>query len=387
MIIIIIPDQPDLRARRYLIADQLAQKGHEVHFIMWEFPYHMKPKELVRHLFTSMLPKRYKHERIIVHKIGRLPYFWPYVNGILFKIQLRRIYKAIGADIIFTESYSNENEVPKDLPFIYDLADDYAAPADLYGSLIYKLAFKLLDVKGTMRRQCENALAVTVLSEILFNYAKQYNDEVFRLYDGVDDEPIRSVLEDLESYPDNPHSIIYATGFGQWSRVIETMQSVTELRDEFPSIDLTLLGDGIMADKMRRYIIDNDATSYIHFPGYVWDRLEFFRYINKATIGLNISEKNKWRDAAHPLKVMEYTAMGKKIVSTNLAEIERLKFENIFIFDDSKGIDSFKNSLRSALLYKQKKGQYDKISKHVMAEYSWDKINRDLINLIEKVNN
>jgi len=383
MKIIIIPDDPTLRSRRYRIAESLAEKGHEIPFLVWDFPYHMSGKRLVRHVFTSLLTKEYKYENVTVHKIGRLPYYWPYVNGVLFKHQLTKLYKRIGADIIFTESYTNETEVPKSLPYIYDLADDYAAPADVYGSLIYKIAFKLLGVRATMKHQCQNALAVTVLSDSLYKFAMKYNSKTLKLPDGVERDQIEKVLRDKSTYPKKKYSMVYATGFGTWSRPIETMQAVMELRKEFPAIDLTLIGDGAEAEHIKCFIKENCLEEYIHYLGFIGDRKRFFTLINQNMIGLNISDKNKWRDAAHPLKVLEYCAMGKKVVSTDLAEVVALGFSNIFIFSGTNKDPDLKTTMRKALLYENRENEYSAISSHVLEKYSWDKITDDLIKLIE----
>src|ERR1019366_2454359 len=151
MKIIIIPNMPTMSGRHSNIANHLVDQGHEVHYLLWELPYGVSNKNLFKHLKTSLRKKTYKQGRINVHKVSRLPYFWPYINGILFRHQAKQLYNEINADIIFSEGYTNETNLSKDIPFIYDLADDYAAPADVYGSPIYKLAFKLLAVRKTMK--------------------------------------------------------------------------------------------------------------------------------------------------------------------------------------------------------------------------------------------
>jgi len=363
---------PVMSGRHYCIAKTLAEQGYEVHYMMWALPYGIKIKKLLLHLATSLFSKEYRYEKFTIHKVSRLPYFWPVINGWLFKYQIKKLYKKLGADIIFTESYTNETEVPKDLPFIYDLADDYAAPADVYGSFIYKLAFKLLGVKNVMRRQCQNAMAVTAVSEALYKFAKQYNPHVIKLPNGVDKEIIEAVKKDKSTYPNNKYSMVYVTGFGPWSRAIETMQTVVKLREEFPLVDLTLVGEGTETPRIKKFIKDNKAEKYIHYLGFVNKRKKLFSLINQHSIGLNISDKNKWRDAAHPIKVLEYSALGKKVVSTDLDEVKKLKFSNVFIFSDKNKKDSLQNVMRKALLDKRSHKNFDSTANQVLNEYSWE---------------
>jgi glycosyltransferase involved in cell wall biosynthesis/uncharacterized membrane protein len=380
MKIIIVPNAPVMAARHYCIAKALIDQGHEVHYMMWALPYNIKPAEMLKHLTTSMFSKTYKHEDITVHTARRLPYFWPYINGWLFKRQIRKLYKEIGADIIFTESFTNETEVPKDLPFIYDLADDYAAPADVYGSPIYKLAFKLLGVRNVMKRQCQNAIAVTAVSDILYKFAKQYNSNVHMVRNGLEKGIIEATLKDKSAKPKNKHSMVYVTRFGNWSRAIETLEATVKLKKEFPKLELHLVGEGTESEKMLAFISQYKAESYIHYHGFIYDRKEMYRLMSQSAIGLNISDKNKWRDAAHPIKVIEYSAFGMKVVSTNLAEVEALGFSNIFTFSDQPS-DTLVDSLRKALKEKKTGKDFDEISKRVLEEYDWHDIVNQITNL------
>ncbi|HEU4913850.1 MAG TPA: glycosyltransferase family 4 protein [Candidatus Saccharimonadales bacterium] len=371
---IIVPNAPVMAARHFCIAKTLIEQGHEVHYMMWALPYNIKPSEMLKHLFTSLRSKTYVHEGITVHTARRLPYFWPFINGWIFKSQIRRLFKRLNADIIFTESFTNETEVPKDLPFIYDLADDYAAPADVYGSPIYKLAFKLLGIRNVMKRQCRNAIAVTAVSDILYNFAKQYNSNVHMLRNGLDKGIIEMTLRDLPTRPTNKHSMVYVTRFGQWSRAIETLEATVKLKKEFPDLELHLVGEGTESAKMLAFIKEHNAEGYIHYHGFIYDRKKMYELMGQSQIGLNISDKNKWRDAAHPIKVIEYSAFGIKVVSTNLAEVEALALPNIFTFSDEPKGTSLIDAMRRALQSENEPSSFEAVSKEVLKVYDWHRI-------------
>jgi glycosyltransferase involved in cell wall biosynthesis len=385
--IIILSDNPKLRGRAFSIAKELKDDMYRVYYVMWDDPLHMPRKELFRHVLTSTFPKDYIYEGVMVHKIGRLPGYWPYVNGLFFKNQIRKLYKKLHADIIYTATYTNETEIPKGLPFIYDLADDYSAPAELYGSHLYKLAFRLLDVSGTMKRQCKNALAVTAVSDILVDFAKRYNGVVLKLANGVNAEMVNKVIRENRSRNARPHSMVYVSGFHQWSRVIETMQAVVELKNEFPDIDLTLIGPGVESQNIKKFIKDHKAAHFLHYMGPILDRQKVLEHIARSSIGLNISVKDKFRDAAYPVKVIEYSSMGKKVVSTDLAEVNKLNFSNVFIFSDSKQGPDLKSAMRNSLLHQQTKHESDYISEKVLKNYSWHRITGSLLALINDVVN
>lgn len=378
MKIIIIPNTPYMGGRHYCIAKMLALQGHEIHYFISKPPYNVSHHELVKSIFTSVQGDQYEYEEFVVHKVRRLPLFWPVINGWLFKAQLKRLYKKIGADVVFTQSYTNETEVPKSIPYVYDLADDYAAPADIYGSPLYKLAFKLLNVRGVMKRQCHNALAVTAVSNILCNYAEQYSNNVVKLPNGVERSFIREALKIKPDNTKNNHSLVYSAYFDRWNRVIETLQAIVKLRQELPDLKLTLIGKGPESENIKKFIEDHQAEDYIHQLGIIRDRKKLFSLISQSSIGLNISDKNKWRDASHPMKVMDYSALGLKVVSTDLSEVRALNLPNIFLFSDYDKKRDLVATLRHALEDKKK---YQQISKKVLRDYSWEDLTKKLASL------
>lgn len=385
MKILIVQHSTNIAGRIYGIANSLVDQGHEVHFVLWDLPYNIKINVILKQIFTSFSSLQYTYGKFKVYKFRHLPYFWPYINGIFFSYQVKKLYRSIGADIIISETFTNETKMPKGLPYIYDLADDYAGPADIYGGPFYRFAFKLLGIRKVMETQCKEALAVTVVSESLYKYAKQFNPKVYKIHNGVDGD-IVSRLNSLKTKPKNKFSMIYVTGFGPWSRPIETMKAVIKLKEKYPQIQLTLIGRGTESARIKAFIAERKVDSFIHYLGYVSDRNELFSLINESSIGLSISQKNSWRDAAQPIKVLEYSALGKKVVSTDLDEVKALNFPNVFTFTD-KGKSTVESAMIKALEYTPKKDEYKSTSDFVIHNYSWGKSARQLVELAKSLRN
>lgn len=382
MKIIIVPCVPRMYGRRYNFAKSLAAAGHEVHFITWELPYPIKLKTLAGNFHTSLKTDEYEYQNdgFTMHKIARLPLFWPFINGWLFKSQLTRLYKKLDADVVFSQGYTNETEVPKNLPLIYDMNDDHVALAEIYGSRFYKLAFRLLTARHSVKKQCKQALAVTVVSEKLVDFADHYNKRVYKIPNGVNRGIIENILADKASKCTNPQSIVYVTGFNQWSRPIETMQAAMALKKDFPKLELTLIGEGTEAEKMKQFIAENKVEKYIHYLGAIYDQSKLFRIVNEHNICLSISDKNKFRDSASPIKIFEYSSLGKKVVSTDLDEVLSLDFPNLFIFSDKNGQQSFAKTLRRAL---EDTHHFADVSKLVLQKYTWEFLSDELVKTIE----
>ncbi|PLS81295.1 hypothetical protein CYG49_02495 [Candidatus Saccharibacteria bacterium] len=369
---IIVPHLPSLYGRRYNLAKSLAQQGHEVHFIMYDFPYPFVPAHLLHHLKSSLRSRIYKHENFTVHKVRRLPLFWPIINGWLFKYQINKIYKKHKVDYIISQSYTNETLIPRKLPLVYDINDDHLAFADIYGSHIYKFATKILNVKHVIKTQTKQAILVTAVSDILVDFAKQYNKEVLKFPNGVDSAAFE--VNPLSSA--KKHRIVYVSTFGKWSRINDTIKLVGNLKDKYEDIHLDLIGDGTELEQAKRLVQQLKLEQFITFYGRINNRDELYELVSKAEICLNISEKNKFRDAASPIKVTEYSALGKKIVSTDLDEVRVLGFPNVFTFNFDDDIESFEKAVIKAF---ESKENYLEVKDVVAREFTWDSLSNKFL--------
>lgn len=363
MNIVIIPHLPTLYGRRYNLAKGLAAAGHNVHFIIWENPYGLSGG-FFAHIRRSWQARSSQDPAgFTVHKIRRMPLFWPFLNGLLFKRQIRHIYNDVQGDLILSQSYTNETEPPLDLPLLYDMNDDHAAFARIYGSPVYKLAYKLLTVEQVVRRQASRARVVSVVSDRLYTLASTFNKNVIKIPNGVEPDALNALSTA------RPHTIAYVSTFGKWAHGTDVVQAVGELRSTLPGIHLDLVGEGTEMPAIRQKVAELGLENQVTIHGWVRDREKLFNIIRSADVCLNISEKNDFRDAASPMKVIDYSAAGKKVVSTGLAEVHALKLPNVFIYDGQNGIDGMKDALLDAF------GSHidgKKVQGMIRKDYTWD---------------
>lgn len=343
MKILVIPYLPSA-VRAKPIAKTLSGTGHEVHMITWSMPYPLTVRNIIDSFRHSWKASEYRDENVIMHKVRRVPLFFPPLNRRWFKRQVRSIFERNELDLIFSEAYFSETEPPLDLPLFYDLADDHEAFPELYGSPAYKLAFKALAVHSTIVRQITASRAVFCVSEELMAYAGTYrSDSIFKMTNGVEGWAL-----DLPYAPGKKHSLVYVTNFGKWSRVVPLIQVVCELRTTIPDISLTLIGDGPEIPDAKHYVEENHLGDLVAFKGQIGDRRHLFDEVNRHEVCLNISEKNRFRDSASPMKVFEYSALAKKIVSSELNEVKRLPFDNIYFFGNDMWDESLKKAIQEA---------------------------------------
>jgi teichuronic acid biosynthesis glycosyltransferase TuaH len=350
------------------LAKYLSKSGNEVHLILWDVPYPITWENIKYNLANSLNYRKFKRGKIIVHKIKRLPFFCPIINKLMFHNQIKKIYKNNNIDLIVSESYINEMEPPKNLPLVYSLVDDFEDYAKFYGSWIYKFAFYVLRVKQTIKKQIQRSNATIVVSDLLVSYAKQYNKNIYKLTNGVESWPITHNFKG-KKYNFGKHSLVYVSGFDHWSNLPNLLYSIKEVKKDLPDIKLVLVGDGVQIKRGKKIVKKLNLDKNIKFFGQINNRKKVFEIINSCDVCLNLSEKNHRQDSASPVKIFEYSALGKPIISTKLIEIEGLKFPNIIFYNEGDNkylIKAIKNSFRK---------KFNKIKiKKLVSKYTWENI-------------
>lgn len=374
MNIILIPYLPSA-VRAYPMAKYFVKAGNNTHMILWDMPYPVTLDNTWKNIKKSWRYEQYTKEGVIIHKIRRLPFFFPPINKWLFKNQIRVIFKKFNVDIIISETYFNETEPPLELPILYDISDDHEAFPEIYGSSIYKLACKILKVKKTINSQIKNSIAVIAVSENLVIYAKKIRKgKIYKVTNGVEGWVINE-----KHLVGEKHSLVYATNFGKWSEVYSLLYAIKKLKSEYPDIKLVLIGDGPEIPGAKETVKKLKLKENVNFLGRLNDRKKLFEEINKFEVCLNISEKNRFRDSASPMKVFEYSALGKKIVSTNLNEVKKLNFPNIYFYKKDKYGKHLVNAIKLAF-----DTEIDvKKTKDLVEKYSWENIIKRLLVIIK----
>lgn len=367
-------------ARYHYLTKYLA-KDNEVHLILWDMPYPVTTSNLVKNLKNSWKTTNYIDSNgVHIHKIRRLPFFFPLINRRLFQKQIKKIFNSYSLDVIISGAFFNETEPPKEFPLFFDYTDDYAAFAQLYGSKIYKFAYKILSVNKTVNGQLKRAVAVFAVSDKLVDKARQFNQNVYKIPNGV--EPEFGAKSNQQGNL-NPHSLAYISTFGKWSKLQTLVELVAEMRIKYPDIRLTAVGDGAELKAAKNLSEKRGLRQNIIFTGRIDQRDRLAEIIKASEICLNISDKNEFRDASSPIKIFEYSFLGKKIVSTNLNEVVQLNLANVFIYRETSAKDK-KNNLRKALEQAFISKIDSSTARQIISDkYLWPKLIDDMVQIIK----
>ena len=381
MKLLIIPHSPAFDSRGYFLAKHLAELGDEVHFLIWD-PYPRDISSVKKNLSSSLKYVAYIKDGIMVHKIRRLPFFFPPINHYMFRKLISQIFKRQGLDVVISESFFNELEPRFNLPLVYDLVDHHEAYLDTYAGSVERFGLKyILNLKKSVHDQIRHAVAVTAVSDILVDYARNINPTVgvYKVPNGVDSLFLKASLERSKARF-GKHSMVYVSYFGKWANLPKLIQATKLLERSYADIKLVLVGDGPSILDAKKRVARMGLSGHVNFLGHV-DREELMNIVSECEIALSPCKKDLVRDSAFPIKIIEYTALGKKIVSSNLEEVKLLRFPNIVLYDESKGVEELVNAIITAFNADMSERKIRKLG----YKYTWKGIAKEFHNILEGV--
>ena len=229
-----------------------------------------------------------------------------------------------------------------------------------------------------VKREAQKADHITVASEGLAEYVQEAcRRDAHFVPNGVHIEKMRSVtraeVEDLR----RKHNLSgkYVFGYigyiGNWVNVELVTKAFTLFKKEFPASALLWIGPGPKLEELRSKYSGAD----IIFAGGIDDGVEaYFRVLDA---GLLPTRKSPFQDKAFHLKLIEYTAAGKPVVSTPLEESMRLKLPNVIFTeeDEVKWSAAFKRA--SEMRWQEKWNA-------LASQYDWENIAGNLLNIISE---
>ncbi|MBL7131183.1 MAG: glycosyltransferase [Candidatus Omnitrophica bacterium] len=280
--------------------------------------------------------------------------------------QLKRFLKHHKIDYIINAShYMFPVPVKRSSIYIYDLVDLH------WGILENKFQ---KHVFSFISKEISKADKIIACSKALISEVKK---TFFRNADfvpnGTDVEKIRSVEKrDVEKLRQKynlseKYVIGYISNFGPWANLEFILEVFRELKRTNEDAVLLLIGPGgenLTDEGLGIFSIGPISPNIIHL------------YFNMIDVGILPSSLSKFRHMSFPIKIIEYSAARKFVVSTPLDEVKRLNFPNIFLV--AEDINQWVEALKQVKEKKWKK-EWDKL----VAPYDWSQISNNLRDIIK----
>jgi glycosyltransferase involved in cell wall biosynthesis len=216
--------------------------------------------------------------------------------------------------------------------------------------------------------------AVLCTSQVLVERVRQFHPRCYYLPNGVDLGAAETADGDRvrKDWGLDGATVVSLIGLTASSRLFYVDALAAAARD-IPNLVLLLVGDGSeLADAMRRRAEEQGLRTV--WTGAV-SPAEVPDYFAATDVGLYPGDQNAYFDAACPLKILEYTAAGKPVVATDLAELRNWAFPNVHLA--SPGAEAFSHEVKQALTRPH--------SYPDLTEFRWSALSERLLTILEEV--
>lgn len=177
--------------------------------------------------------------------------------------------------------------------------------------------------------------------------------------------------------------VFYHGAFTATRGLMETVKAIKLLKNNYPKILLFLLGDGPTTSDIRNFVAKEGLEDNVLLHGPV-EQTKVPKFINLADVCISPLPNHPYWRYQSPLKILEYLAMEKVIIVTDIIAHRSIIAENdcgIYMSsnlppDIAKKIEfSYKNS--------NNLGKWGKNGRKIVQEnYTWNKVTSNLENFL-----
>ncbi len=392
------------RSRYHQLFTKLAKRGHTVHVLQPPSTQNTSDTGFMSISETSQ-------EGIYLHDIEVNPRFWntnlPF-NKIfkkgyycfLINQQVDRWIKDLSIDVLLFYNLALYPLSQKKSCFkIYDLGDDHTElfKAEL-GLLHYLGATRL--VETLMIKMMRNCDLVTTISKDL---EKRYPVPSTLLSNGVnltdthpgEGQALRAgilqtskenscndihepIATDRSVYPLPPVRPI--VGFVGSLEYFIDFDMMLETAARMPNITFLIAGGGRQMDRIVK-IKQEKGLVNLHLTGGL-KHSEILRHIDAMDICLNLFIKSPLTHAACPIKLFEYLAYQKPVISTRIREVQNMDKGFLYYADNAAELEQAITRILANPQEAEKKSALG--FSIVQQKYTWDKIAEEFLEAIEK---
>jgi glycosyltransferase involved in cell wall biosynthesis len=374
------------------LAELFSMKGHNVFVIDCREP---DAKSLIDGFHTSTITnfnRVYKNASITLF---RLP-------SLLIKGLNRATYFLACQNII--KKIVQENKI--DIIWLYGLASNGMQSVKVAKEFNLPIIQRQLDVSHELvripllkqlTRKCEKFVTSNVSKVLcgarpLIDYtiemgAKEENVEYFPL--GFDPQTFKPMAKDQHlahklGISDNDKVILFVGTIYEFSGLENIIQNFETIKSKVKEIKFLIVGGGLDFEKIKSLVNKKKLQSDVILTNFK-PQHEIPKFISLADVCINSFEINKITDRIIPIKILEYLACGKPVLSTPLkGTIDLLPKEDFGIIYSQ--YDSFVENLSELLTNTEKLEELgNKGLDYVIKNHDWNILADSLLKKFENL--
>jgi len=373
-----------LQNRVHKIFNRLA-KNNEIHVIYFEHE-----KKDIKQSYRL-------HNKIILHKPPTKYYknmlLFYAVNSIVIYAHLNRIITFFNIDLIVTTNFlfaplAIRAARKHNIPLIFDLVDFqpfHINYLNIFPSFIRKIGGSLL--VSILKFDISRASHVITTGIPLLNYVKRMGfQKVSIISNGVDDHLFnpsydKSIIQ--RKYHIAPPIICFIGALEYWIDYHNLFQSFALLSSQFPSFYCLCVGPSrhYGLHRIKQLAADYNVSRHIIFTGRIpYSQLPL--YICASDVCILPFTKNSLTHCIIPMKLLEYLACARPVLSVRLAGIQSIVHDAILYADTPS---EFAEKLAFIIKNPEKLSEKIREGLTIAKKYNWNDLANEYSQILQQV--
>lgn len=181
-----------------------------------------------------------------------------------------------------------------------------------------------------------------------------------------------------DRYPAEQPTILVLGRVEFYKRIDLVLRAVAKLREEIPSLQLVVVGDGRARTSLQRLAAELGIQECTLFTGFVSDE-DKVAYIRRCHLVVNTSEKEGWG-----LTVLEANACGLPAVASDVPGLrDAVRHGETGLLVPHGNVEQLTISIRRLLLDAPLRQRLGDAAVRWAAQFSWDKAAADTLEVVE----
>ena len=249
--------------------------------------------------------------------------------------------------------------------------------------------YKVLEMLEILSIKCSDVTIATNESyrsiEIVRGGIKPEN--VFVVRNGPDLKRVRIVPKDQNLVDMNKSIIAYCGVMGPQDGVDYLLRAIQTLAYEIGRKDFIciIIGRGDAFEDLKKLAVELKIQEFVRFTGYIPEE-DMYRYLSTADICVDPDPSSPLNDVSTWIKIMEYMALGKPIVTFDLKETRFSAMDSAIYVEpnDEKEFAKAIVQLMDNPDMRKKLGDYGR--ERILNELNWDIVSNNLLLAYRKLN-
>ena len=261
----------------------------------------------------------------------------------------------------------------------HDLAPElYLSKYKIQSDLVYKI----LLAEESLSLKLANLVIATNESykKIDIKRGRLKQDKVFVVRNGPDLENFRLVAPDFELKNMGKTILAYVGVMGPQDGIDYLLRALHYMVYSIKRYDFfcIIIGSGDAIEDLKLMSKDLKIEDYIRFTGYI-PHGDLLRYLSTADICLDPNPSNPLNDSSTWIKVMEYMALGKPIVSFDLKET-RFSAQTAAVYVPPNDEKKYAKSIVQLMEDPDKRAKMGEFGRaRILNELAWQHVSKNLL--------